>query len=111
MLPFQALEVQVLQIQAVKVEAMEVRNTISANRAIAATMMKDPTIGAAMKDFPFSNFRATPAENRIALLMWSQPCTLARVMVPAAGTSRQYKPNRNSSTPPIRLRWRAPLRA
>lgn len=61
---------------------------MTTNSAIAATTIKDPTIGAAMNDVPFSTTIATPAGNRIAPTIWSQPCTFASMLVPAAGTSR-----------------------
>ena len=69
-------------------QAREVRNTITVNSAIAATRISDPTIGAATKAFPFNSTTATPAGNGIAPIIWSQPRTLARLVVPAAGISR-----------------------
>ena len=63
-------------------QAREVRNTITVNSAIAATTISDPTIGAATKASPFNRTTATPAGNRIAPIIWSQPCTLARLVVP-----------------------------
>ena len=66
----------------------EVLNTITANNAIAAVTISDPTIGAAMSEGPFTSTMATPAGNTIAPTMCSQPCTFARAVVPAAGTSR-----------------------
>jgi hypothetical protein len=47
--------------EATSVHAREVRNTITTNSAIAATKIKDPTIGAAMNGVPFSTTIATPA--------------------------------------------------
>src|SRR5229473_3792570 len=44
-------------------------------------------LGAAINESPFRSTTATPAGHRIAPIMWSQACTLARVVVPAAGTS------------------------
>ncbi len=75
------------------VYAREVWNTITTNNAIAATTINDPAIGAASNEGPFKSTTATPAGNRIAPIMWSEPCTLARVVVPAADLS--YRPNRH----------------
>ena len=46
--------------------AREVRNTMTANSAIAAVTISDPMIGAATNDSPFKSTSATPAGNRIA---------------------------------------------
>ena len=69
-------------------QAREVRNTTTANSALAtATTISDLAIGAASKDGPFVSTTAMPAGNTIAPIMWSQPCTFASVVVPAAGTN------------------------
>ena len=59
-------------------QAREVRNTMTAKSAIAATTISEPTIGAAIKDVPFSTTRRCRPETGSRQSMCSQPCTLAR---------------------------------
>jgi hypothetical protein len=54
-------------------QACEVRNTISANRAVAVTTISEPTIGKTIKRGPSSTTMATPTGNRMPPTICSQP--------------------------------------
>jgi len=68
-------------------QAWEVRNTTTMNRIIATKTISEPRIGANSNDGPSKRTTATPIGNRMAPTIWSQPCTLARVVIPASGIS------------------------
>lgn len=60
-----------------------------------------------MKDAPFRMTMATPAGNRIAPAIWSQPCTFASVVAPADGTSRlQPEQEQQHPTDQVEMRMR-----
>src|SRR6185312_3290955 len=65
-----------------------VRNTMTAKRAIAVSMISDPTMGMATKALPCVTTTATPAGSRIPPTIWSQPWSFANWLAPAAGTRR-----------------------
>jgi hypothetical protein len=58
---------------------------MTTNSAMAATTIMTPPLGAVANEGPVNSTMATPAGNRMAPVMWNQPCSLANVAVPAAG--------------------------